>query len=205
MITFQVVKNLPTVKQNIANTLVKLQAEKPRFDHRFTFEHLGIVTPEMIRKISALGGLASVNPYYLYYRSEVNEPYIGADRADTTVPLKTLLDNGVTVSLHADMPVAPPIPLEKVWIAVNRFGMSGKVKAPSERVSVYQAMKMITIDAAYTLGVEDKVGSIETGKFADLTILDSDPFTVDKTKIKDIHVWGTVFAGKVYPSAEIKP
>ena len=187
------------------NALAKLQSEKPRFDHRFTFEHLGIVTPEMIKKMSKLGALASVNPYYLYYRSDMNEAYIGADRADTTIPLKTLLDNDVTVSLHADMPVAPPVPLEKVWIAVNRVGMSGKVKAPSERISVYQAMKMITIDAAYTLGIDDKVGSIETGKFADFTVLDDDPFTVDKTKIRDIHVWGTVFAGKAYPSSEIKP
>ncbi len=189
--------------QSTLDALQKLQDIKPRFDHRFTFEHLGSVSYEMIRKMSKLGAIASLNPYYLYLRSELNQPYIGSDRAYSTLPLESLIENGVPVSLHSDMPVSPPLPLEKVWIAVNRLGLSGKVRGAPEKVNVHQAMKMITIDAAYTLGVEDKIGSIEAGKFADFTILDSDPFKVNKKDIRDIHVWGTVFSGTVYPASEI--
>jgi predicted amidohydrolase YtcJ len=176
----------------------------PRTDHRFAFQHYGISTPEQARKIKALGGVASVNPYYLYARSELTAPYIGADRAFTAARLRTLVDAGVPTSLHADTPVAPPNPLEEVWIAVNRFGLSGAVRGPAERVGVREALRMVTIDAAYTLGVEDKVGSIAAGKFADFAALEQDPFEVPKEKIRDIPVWGTVVGGRVFPSSAIR-
>jgi hypothetical protein len=177
----------------------------PRFDHRFTFQHYGISTPEQARRIKALGGVASVNPYYLYHRAELNAPYLGADRAYTAARLRTLVDAGVPTSLHADTSVAPPAPLEEVWIAVNRFGLSGQVRGPGERVGVDQALRMVTVDAAYTLGVEEKVGSISAGKFADFAVLEEDPYEVPKERIRDIHVWGTIVGGKVFPAAEIRP
>jgi predicted amidohydrolase YtcJ len=127
------------------------------------------------------------------------------DRAYTAARLKTLLDAGNTISLHSDTPVGPPRPLEWVWIAVNRIGLSGKLLGPDERISVVQAMKMITIDAAYTLGVEDKIGSIQAGKFADFTVLDQDPFEIEPMKLKDIPVWGTVLGGRVQPVSGIIP
>ena len=84
-------------------------------------------------------------------------------------------------------------------MAVNRIGeLSGKVHAPHERVlDVEKAMRMVTIDAAYTLGVNDRIGSIETGKFADFVVLEDDPQTVEPMKIKDIGVVATILAGTV--------
>lgn len=180
-------------------------ALKPRADHRFTIEHYGMSTPEMARRLSQLGGAASVNPYYVYYRSEFNAPFVGSDAAYTAARLRTLVEASVPTSLHTDTPVAPPIPLEVVWIAVNRFGLSGKVRGAEERVTVDQAMRMITTDAAFTLGVEDKVGSIAPGKYADFTVLHQDPYEVPKEKIRDIKVWGTVVGGKIFPASEIRP
>ncbi len=182
-----------------------LMQAHPRSNHRFTFQHYGMSTPEQARRIAIAGGVVSVNPYYLYHRSEFNSPYVGSDRAYTAARLKSLVDAGVPTSLHTDTPVAPPVPLEEVWIAVNRVGQSGKVRGPSERVSVDQALRMVTIDAAYTLGVEDKIGSIAAGKFADFAVLERDPYAVPKEKIRDIKVWGTVLGGVVFPSSEIKP
>ena len=66
-------------------------------------------------------------------------------------------------------------------------------------------LRMVTIDAAYTLGVEDKVGSISAGKFADFAVLEEDPYAVPKENIRDIKVWGTVAGGVVFPASEIKP
>jgi hypothetical protein len=185
--------------------LARLQAEHPRFDHRFTFEHFGIATPAQIREVKELGAIASLNPYYVYDRAEITAQYIGTDRAYTAVRLRTLVDNGVTVSLHSDTPIGPALPLEWVWIAVNRFGQSGKVIAPDERVTLAQALRMITIDAAYTLGVDDKIGSIEAGKFADFTVLEQDPYQVSADKLRDIKVWGTVLGGRVMPAKPIHP
>jgi predicted amidohydrolase YtcJ len=191
--------------QATIDTLAALQKHKPRFDHRFTCQHFGISTQEQALQLKALNGLVSMNPYYLYARSELTAPLVGAERAFTAARFKTLLDAGVPVSMHSDTPVGTPDPLEWVWIAVNRFGLSGQVRGPSERVTPLQALRMITIDAAYTLGIEDKVGSIAPGKFADFAVLEEDPLTVPVETIRDVKVWGTVLGGKILPASEIRP
>jgi predicted amidohydrolase YtcJ len=184
------------------DTLMRL---KPRVDHRLTLQHYGSSTADMARQLARLGGVVSVNPYYVYYRSEFNAPHVGTDRAYTAARLKTLVDAGVPTALHSDTPVGPPRPLEWVWIAVNRIGLSGKVRGSEERVSVHQALRMVTLDAAFSLGVEDKIGSLVAGKFADFAVLERDPYTVPKDKIRDIKVWGTVVGGRVFPASEIRP
>ena len=115
------------------------------------------------------------------------------------------VDAGNVVSMHSDTPVGPPLPLEWIWIAVNRIGLSGRVHGPGERVDVMQAMRMITIDAAYTLGVENKVGSIQPGEFADFTVLEQDPFEVAPMALRDIAVRGTVVGGRLQPVSAIRP
>jgi imidazolonepropionase-like amidohydrolase len=190
----------------VIDALAALQDAKPRFDHRFTIQHYGISTPEDAARLARLGGLASVNPYYVFQRAEINVPYMGTDRAETAARLRTLVSSGVLTALHTDTPVAPPRPLEAMWIAVNRVGIrSGKVLAPDERVTPHQAMRMVTIDAAATLGAEDKVGSIRAGKFADFTVLGANPLEVDPTTIRDIRVWGVVIGGTKHPASAIKP
>lgn len=191
--------------QATIDALAALQKHHPRFDHRFTCEHFGISTPEQARQLKTLGGVASINPYYLHHRSEINAPFVGADRSFTAARFKTLIDAGVPVSMHSDTPVGPPKPLEWVWVAVNRFGLSGTVRGPSERVTAQQAFRMVTIDAAYTLGVEDKVGSIAAGKMADFVVLNEDPLTVPAESIRNVKVWGTIVGGTVLPASEIKP
>ena len=70
---------------------------------------------------------------------------------------------------------------------------------PNERISVEAAMRAITIDAAYVLGMEDEVGSIRAGKKADFTVLEQDPFDVEPQDLRDIPIWGTVFEGRPFP------
>ena len=186
------------------NALYNLMQRKPRFDHRFSIEHYGISTPAMARMIKNLGGVVSANPSYLYARSEINEPYLGTERADTATAFKTLLNAGVPTSIHSDTPVAPPEPLKEVWMVVNRFGLSGKEHGPAEVVTVDQALRMITINAAYTLGEDTKIGSITPGKWADFTVLEEDPYKVPKAAIKDIKVWGTVVAGRKFAATDYR-
>jgi len=180
------------------DSLAALQAETPRFDHRFTFEHFGISSTAQGRQLKALGALVSTNPYYVSARADLNGDQIGVDRASLAARMATLIDQDVVVSLHSDTPVGVPSPLTEVWTAVNRIGLiSGNVHAPHERVTdVEKAMRMVTIDAAYTLGVNDRIGSIEAGKFADFVVLEEDPQEVEPMKIKDIGVVATILAGK---------
>lgn len=184
----------------------ELQAKKFRLDHRFAPQHLGMQRAEFARKMKTLGMMASVNPYYIYYRGEFNIEGMGADRALTALQLKTMVDEGVAVALHSDSPMGPPKPLEWAWIAVNRPSIESKnILAPAERVTAYQALKMVTVDAAYHLGMEDKIGSLEAGKFADFTVLDENPLTVEPMRIKDIKIWGTVLGGRKQAIADIVP
>eukprot|EP01065_Artemidia_motanka_P032192 TRINITY_DN39227_c0_g1_i1.p1 TRINITY_DN39227_c0_g1~~TRINITY_DN39227_c0_g1_i1.p1 ORF type:complete len:604 (+),score=212.09 TRINITY_DN39227_c0_g1_i1:67-1878(+) len=177
--------------------LAELQLRHPRFDHRFTFEHYGISTTAQARRLKALGACASVNIYYPHLRGELNESHLGCDRSHLCSRLGTLVSAGVPTTTHTDTPIAPPRPLEEMWVAVNRTGQSGKVLAPAERVTVHQAMLMKTVDAAYVLGMDHLIGSIEAGKYADFTVLEQDPYEVPPERLRDIVVWGTVVGGKV--------
>ena len=188
------------------DALAALQAETPRFDHRFTFEHFGISSTAQGRQLKELGALVSTNPYYIAERADLNADQIGTDRASLAARMATLLKQNVVVSLHSDTPVGVPSPLYEVWTAVNRIGeLSGKTHAPAERVrDVERAMRMVTIDAAYTLGVNDRIGSIEAGKYADFVVLDKDPQEVGRKTIKDIKVIATITAGNAMLTSQTR-
>lgn len=192
--------------QNSINALQLMLDAKPRFDHRYTINHFGIPSLAMVKKIKVLGAVVSANMSYISERAKLEYPAIGVDRASYATRLGALVKNGIPTSIHSDAPVSAPAPLKEVWTAVTRKDVygDGKVWAPAEAVTAMDAMKMITVDAAYTLGVEDKVGSIEAGKFADFTVLDSDPLTVPAAKIKDVAVYATVLGGKVTTVSETK-
>ncbi len=192
--------------QNSINALQLMIDAKPRFDHRYTINHFGIPSTTMVMKIKALGAVVSANISYVSERAKLEYPALGADRASYATRLGTLVSNGIVTSIHSDAPVSAPVPLKEAWTAVTRKDVynDGKVWAPAEAVTASDAMKMITINAAYTLGVEDKVGSIEAGKFADFAVLDADPQTIPAIKIKEVGVFATVLGGKVILVSETK-
>lgn len=192
--------------QNSINALQLMIDAKPRFDHRYTINHFGIPSTAMVMKIKALGAVVSANISYISERAKLEYPALGVDRASYATRLGTLVKSGIVTSIHSDAPVSAPVPLKEVWTAVTRKDVysDGKVWAPAEAVTANDAMKMITINAAYTLGVEDKVGSIEAGKFADFAVLDTDPQAIPAIKIKDVGVYATVLGGKVIPVSETK-
>ncbi len=86
-----------------------------------------------------------------------------------------------------------------MWCGVNRITTSGRVAGENQKVSREGALRAITIEAAYSLRLENEIGSIESGKLANFTILEENPLTCDPLKIKDIKVWGTVHEGNWLP------
>jgi predicted amidohydrolase YtcJ len=85
-----------------------------------------------------------------------------------------------------------------MWTAVNRQTASGRVLGPEERISAYDALKAVTLDAAYQLHMDHQLGSLEVGKLADFTVLAANPLEVDPMAIREIPVRGTVVGGTVY-------
>jgi len=150
------------------------------------------------RRLRNLGASVAVNSYYVYHRGDLNVPNMGKDRAHAAARLRTIVDSGLPLALHTDTPVAPPRPLEELWIATNRLSDSGEVMCPSECVTAYQALKMKTVDAAYVHGLDGLLGSIEAGKLADFTVLSANPLTLPSTELRKIQVWGTVVGGIKY-------
>ncbi len=181
----------------VLDTLQALEDEKPRADHRFTIEHYGYANDGTSRRVATLGAQVSANPFYLYDLGDrYAETGLGFDRASRIAPLGGLVRRNVTVALHSDFPMAPAEPLFLAWTAASRQTLSGKVFAPAERLTLDQAIRAITIDAAYLIGMENQIGSIEAGKLADFSVLDKDPYDVGVNGLRQINVWGTVFEGK---------
>ena len=178
------------------DTLEKLQEEKPRFNHRFTIEHFGLSTPEQVRRMADLGAIASANVYYLHELSEIYaREALGEERAYHMARLGTLKRHNIPFAVHSDYTMAPALPLNSAWVAATRENEAGKIVGQGEIVPLYDALKSITIDAAYVLGLEHEIGSLRAGKRADFTVLAQDPFEVGAAGLKDIDIWGTVFGG----------
>lgn len=177
-----------------------LQEEKPRFDHRTTLEHFAYATDDQLRQMKALGMAVSANPYYQYILADIYaDVWLGADVARFMVPLGSAVKEGIVVGLHSDNPMAPLSPLTLVQTAVERVSINGNDNAGIERLTVDQALRAVTIDAAWFMRMEDDIGSIRSGKLADFVVLQEDPYAVDPSELADIKIWGTVFEGQVYP------
>ena len=94
--------------------------------------------------------------------------------------------------------MTPIGPLFTAWCAVNRLTSSGRTLGEAEKISVADALRAITLGAAYTLKLDEELGSIDVGKRADFAILDDDPLAVPPAKLKDVGVWGTMLGGKIF-------
>lgn len=184
----------------VLDTLELNMKRKPRDDHRTVIIHFGFSRPDQVERIAKLGAIVSANPFYTVALGDrYQEVGIGPERATEMVRLGDIARAGVPFALHADMPMAPGQPLQLMWAAVNRITVDGNLVGPDQRVTAEQALRAVTIDAAYSLRLEDEVGSIEPGKLANLTVLAENPLTVAPQTIKDIAVWGTVHEGRVLP------
>ena len=184
------------------DVLEKLLWERPRLNHRFTIEHFGISTPAQAGRIADLGAIVSANPYYVYELGDIySRSGLGHERAAQMVRLGSLSRHRVPFALHSDFTMAPARPLQNAWIALNRINAAGDVLCPAERVSLDEALRAITLNAAYVLGLDHEIGSICSGKKADFTVLEADPYEVPPADLEDIPIWGTVFEGQPYPLA----
>lgn len=176
------------------DALADLRPSAP--DRAFIFEHAGLFSPEQVARAADLGAGISAASHYVFYLGQAYQSPLGPDRGDWILPLASLSEAGVPVTLHSDAPLAPPLPLRAASVHMLRSTREGETLTPSEKLSAVEALESITIDAAYALGLEDEIGSIEPGKRADFTILFANPLDTPGDAWPDIAVWGVVLEGE---------
>ena len=184
----------------ILDVLEENMANNPREDHRTTIVHFGISRADQMDRVKSLGAIISANPYYVTALSDLySKKGLGPERALEMVRLGDVDRAGIRFGLHSDMPMAPGSPLVLMHAAVNRINFANEVAGPKQRVSPLAALKGVTLDAAYIMGLEDDYGSISEGKLANFTILSENPLSVNPQTIKDIQIKATIVEGKHYP------
>jgi predicted amidohydrolase YtcJ len=165
-------------------------------DHRHTVQHCQLTTREQYERMAAIGVNANLFTNHLYYWGDQHRALtVGPERAARMDACALADETGVRYSIHSDASVTPLGHLMTMWCAVNRRTATGSTLGPDQRISPERALRAATIDAAHQLHIDDDVGSIAIGKFADFTILDADPVTVDPLSIKDLTIIGTMLAG----------
>ena len=171
----------------------------PRKDHRTTVVHFGYSAFDQVERMKKLGVIVSANPYYVSVLSDLySRKGVGYERSQQMVRLGDVHRAEIVLSLHSDMPMAPASPLVLMHSAVNRINYADEVAGPSQRISSLTALKGVTLNSAYTLGIEDDYGSIIPGKFANFTILSDNPLAIDPLKIDQINVEGTIVEGRLF-------
>jgi len=172
---------------------------QPTPDHRYTLQHCQLADEAQFRRMKALGMGVNLFANHHYYWGEQHRAItVGPERAERMNACRSALDAGVPFSVHSDAPITPLAPLFTAWCAVNRLSSSGRVLGAHQRIGVMDALRAVTLGAAWTLKLDGEVGSIECGKRADFCVLGGDPTVVAPEALKDVPVWGTVQGGRVF-------
>jgi hypothetical protein len=176
--------------ENVLKAFKNALQNFPRENHRHRIEHCSVLNPKLIKQMEHLHLIASVQPHFIISDFWVTNR-IGDARARWTYPFKTLVHEGLIVVSGSDCPVEPINPLLGIWAAMARKSF------PEESLALDEALRTYTLNAAYASFDENRKGSIEVGKLADLTILSDNLFNVPGDKIKNIRVEMTIVNGKI--------
>ena len=188
------------VEQTLNNYAKLLDGNSQPEKRRLRIEHFTVTTPEQLIKTKQLGVVPGFTIGHVHYWGQAfNDQILGAPRAECIDPSASLKKEGVRFAYHSDSPVSPYGPLKYITQGVTRVWQSPlqrKVLGPNERISVDDAIRAVTIDAAYQMMSDDKIGSLEVGKLADFVVLEKNPRATFAEQIGDIKVVQTWVGGK---------
>ncbi|MBL6699603.1 MAG: amidohydrolase family protein [Luminiphilus sp.] len=163
-------------------------------DARPLIIHAQMTRLDQIERMAALGVTPSFFSAHTYYWGDRHAAiFMGPGRAANMSPARWALEAGVRFSSHLDTPVTPMLPLQAVWSQISRESTAGVVIGPEQRIDRTSALRAVTIDAAWQVFMDDKIGSIEPGKRADLVVLSDNPLTAGD--VRSIKVDRTVIDG----------
>ena len=173
------------------------ESDNPNKDNlRPVMIHCQTVRNDQLDRMAAVNMIPSIFVGHVFYWGDIHKKNFGRERGNHISPARDALDRGLVINFHQDAPVTKPNMLHSVWCAVNRLSREGDVIGEDQKIGVYDALKAVTINAAYEYFEEDEKGSIKEGKRADLVVLDKNPLDTDILEIKDIKVMETIKDGK---------
>lgn len=163
-------------------------------DSRPLIIHAQMTRRDQIARMAELGVTPSFFSAHTYYWGDRHAAiFMGPERAANMSPARWALEQGVRFSSHLDTPVTPMLPLQGVWSQVERESTGGVVIGPAQRIERMPALRAVTIDAAWQVFMDEEIGSIESGKRADLVVLSDNPLTA--ADMRDIKVDRTIIDG----------
>ena len=175
-------------------------------DRRFRIEHAQHIHPDDIGRFAIQNVVAAMQPYHAIDDGRWAEKVIGPERAKTTYAFRSLIDSGAHVAFGSDWFVAPAIPLLGIYAAVTRRTLDDANPdgwVPEQKVTVEQALRAYTTEAAYASFEEDIKGQLKPGMLADFVLLDRDLTKIAPETIRDVRVLKTVIGGNVVFSADL--
>ena len=181
----------------------KAQADRNHADLRTVLIHGQFLREDQVDKINQLDIFPALFPMHTFYWGDWHRDSVaGPERAQHISPTGWLMDRGMKFSIHSDAPVTFPNSMRVMHSAVNRTTRSGAVLGDYHRVDPITAIKAMTIWPAYQHFDEDRKGTLEVGKLADLVILDKNPLTLDSSEIETIRVLETIKQGRTVYAAD---
>lgn len=188
----------------VLDCLERALQKHPQPDHRFTMQHCQLANAAQFRRMKKIELCVNLFPNHIFYWGEQHyAKTVGPERAHRMNACATALREGVPLAIHSDAPVTPLGPLFTAWCAVHRSTAAGRILGEHERISVPDALRTITLGAAYTFKLDGEIGSIETGKRADFAVLEDDPLEIGGENLKDVRIWGVVQGGRIFAADEI--
>ncbi|QOC23689.1 amidohydrolase [Wenzhouxiangella sp. AB-CW3] len=186
--------------RQVIDALAAVGPDHPDNAGRHRIEHVQIIAVEDIPRMAEHGIIASMQPIHATSDMRWAEDRVGSERLDGAYAWQRVLDADVHLALGSDFPVEPVNPWLGIHAAVTRQDLDGNPEGgwlPGQRLSVYEALRGLTIDAAYAGFAEADTGSLEVGKFADFIVINADPYKVDPADLSEIEVLKTVVGGDV--------
>ncbi|MFC5053880.1 amidohydrolase [Saccharothrix xinjiangensis] len=178
------------------DALAAAQEAVPRPGARHRVEHCGLVRPDQLDRIAALGVVPVIQPTFLWAYGDDYSRVMGPERAPWMYRGRAFLDRGIVVAGSSDRPVVDGAPLRAVQFMVERLSREGNAIGPDEAVTVEEALRAYTSGGAYACRLEGALGSVAPGRFADFAVLETDPLTCEVSRIGDIGVLATVVGGE---------
>jgi predicted amidohydrolase YtcJ len=174
----------------------------PRDDHRHRIEHCGGPRPDQVARMASLGVMAIGQPRYFWDAGDAWLRVLDPERAHRLQPYREFIEAGVRFALSSDAPVASYRPLDTIFSAVTRTTVSGAVVGGDQALTIEEAVRAATADAAWSYAADERLGTLEVGKLADIVVLDRDLFATPVAEIAGVGVDLTLVGGEVAYDAE---